>query len=61
MDKSYSRNNSLQRNKYPIKFANKNGVKKGTIEGLDFKKALFGIWLGNKPADDDLKDGMLGK
>ena len=26
----------------------KNGVKKGTIEGLDFKKALFGIWLGNK-------------
>lgn len=39
----------------------KNGTKKGTIDGLDFKKALFGIWLGNKPADDDLKDGMLGK
>jgi hypothetical protein len=39
----------------------KNGTKKGTIEGLDFKKALFGIWLGNKPADDDLKAGMLGK
>jgi hypothetical protein len=39
----------------------KNGVKKGTIDGLDFKKALFGIWLGNKPADDDLKAGMLGK
>jgi hypothetical protein len=39
----------------------KNGTKKGTIEGMDFKKALFGIWLGNKPADDDLKAGMLGK
>lgn len=39
----------------------KNGVKKGSIEGHDFKKALFGIWLGKKPADDDLKDDMLGK
>lgn len=39
----------------------KNGTKKGTIEGLDFKKALFGIWLGNDPADKDLKAGMLGK
>ncbi len=39
----------------------KNGAKKGSIEGHDFKKALFGIWLGKKPADDDLKDGMLGK
>ena len=37
----------------------KNGVKKGTIEGHDFKKALFGIWLGAKPADKDLKAGML--
>ena len=25
-----------------------------------FKKALFGIWLGKKPADDDLKENMLG-
>ena len=39
----------------------KNGAKKETIEGLDFKKALFGIWLGAKPADEDLKAGMLGK
>lgn len=39
----------------------KNGTKKGSIDGHDFKKALFGIWLGKKPADDDLKDGMLGK
>lgn len=39
----------------------KNGVKKGTIDGYDFKKALFGIWLCDKPADKDLKNGMLGK
>lgn len=39
----------------------KNGKSQGTIEGLDFKKALFGIWLGAKPADDDLKAAMLGK
>jgi hypothetical protein len=39
----------------------KNGTKKGSIDGLDFKKILFAIWLGDKPADDDLKDGMLGK
>ncbi|BCY29515.1 chalcone isomerase family protein [Flavobacterium okayamense] len=39
----------------------KNGVAKGTIDGADFKKALFGIWLSNKPADKDLKAGMLGK
>ncbi len=32
-----------------------------TIKGLDFKKALFGIWIGDDPAQDDLKDGMLGK
>lgn len=39
----------------------KNGVKKGVIEGHDFKKALFGIWLCDKPADKDLKTGLLGK
>ncbi|HRZ25926.1 MAG TPA: chalcone isomerase family protein [Spirochaetota bacterium] len=38
-----------------------NGVEKGTIAGLDFKKATFAIWLGSKPADDGLKEGMLGK
>lgn len=38
----------------------KNGAKKGTIKGLAFKKALFGIWLSSKPADKDLKKGMLG-
>lgn len=38
----------------------KNGVKKGVVKGHDFKKALFGIWLCNKPADKDLKKDMLG-
>lgn len=27
-----------------------NGARKGVIEGLPFKKALFAIWLGDKPA-----------
>ncbi|MDT0689876.1 chalcone isomerase family protein [Salegentibacter sp. F188] len=39
----------------------KNGQMKGQIEGMEFKKALFGIWLANDPADGDLKDAMLGK
>jgi len=32
-----------------------------TIEGLAFKKALFGIWLCDQPADANLKKKMLGK
>jgi hypothetical protein len=39
----------------------KNKELKSTAKGLDFKKVLFGIWLGSKPADKDLKTGMLGK
>ena len=38
-----------------------NGKYKGIIPGLDFKKALFGIWLGSKPASKKLKQGMLGQ
>jgi hypothetical protein len=38
----------------------KNGVKSAVIGGLEFKKALFGIWLCNKPAQADLKEKMLG-
>ncbi len=30
------------------------------IPGLDFKKAIFGIWLSDDPVDEDLKDAMLG-
>ena len=39
----------------------RNGKEKGSVSGLEFKKALYAIWLGNEPADDDLKKGMLGK
>jgi hypothetical protein len=38
----------------------KNGTFKGVVDGgLPFKKATFGIWLGEKPADSGLKKGML--
>lgn len=39
----------------------KNGVVKGTIPGLEFKKALFGIWFGTPPVQESLKKEMLGK
>lgn len=41
--------------------AYKNGKELGVITGMNFKKALFGIWLGNDPADSKLKKAMLGK
>mgnify|MGYP003730319945 CR=1 FL=1 len=37
-----------------------NNTYKGVIPGLDFKKALFGIWLCKKPASRKLKAGILG-
>lgn len=39
----------------------KNGKLLDTIEGMDFKTALFGIWLGNDPVEPKLKAGMLGQ
>lgn len=39
----------------------KNGKQINTIKGLDFKSALFAIWLGKEPAQDSLKQGMLGQ
>ncbi|MEY4216409.1 MAG: hypothetical protein RLZZ68_865 [Bacteroidota bacterium] len=39
----------------------KNSELKGTIPGLEFKKALFAIWLGSNPAQESLKNDMLGK
>jgi len=38
-----------------------NGEEKGVIEGADFYTALLDVWLGEEPADDDLKDAMLGE
>ena len=31
------------------------------IEGIDFFNALLRVWLGDKPAQDDLKQALLGK
>jgi len=33
---------------------------KATIKGQDFQVAWLKIWLGDEPADSDLKQGMLG-
>ena len=38
-----------------------NGEVKGDVEGADFNAALLDVWLGEEPADDDLKDAMLGE
>ncbi|MBP8650899.1 MAG: chalcone isomerase family protein [Deltaproteobacteria bacterium] len=38
----------------------KNGEAKSVVGNLEFKKALFGIWLCDKPAQKSLKEGMLG-
>ncbi|CAM3047621.1 chalcone isomerase family protein [Moritella viscosa] len=38
----------------------KNNEKLSTINNDDFRQAVLSIWLGDKPADDDLKDDMLG-
>ena len=38
----------------------RNDVVVEQIEGLDFKQALFAIWLGEDPVQESLKDEMLG-
>lgn len=37
------------------------GREVGLIEGKDFADALFSVWLGPKPPNEDLKKGLLGK
>ena len=39
----------------------RNGEDAVVIEGLAFKQALFGIWLGDAPVQARLKKGMLGE
>lgn len=39
----------------------KNGRFEKRIAGLAFKRALFGIWLGEEPAQESLKAGMVGQ
>jgi hypothetical protein len=36
------------------------GTEKGVIEGKDFAIALFAVWLGRSPVQDDLKTALLG-
>lgn len=38
----------------------KNNEYAKTVSGIEFKKALFGIWLSDKPAQKSLKKDMLG-
>ena len=37
------------------------GKEMGVIEGKDFAEALFAIWLGPNPPNEDLKKGLLGQ
>ncbi|ABV86654.1 chalcone isomerase family protein [Shewanella pealeana] len=41
--------------------AYKNGQAQATIAGEDFRQALLKIWLGEQPAQDSLKEAMLGE
>lgn len=38
-----------------------NGQQRGVIDGDAFQQAVLRIWLGEVPADDSLKEGMLGE
>ncbi len=37
-----------------------NGKEKGVVPGLDFKKALFSVFLAKNAEHQDLREGMLG-
>ena len=37
-----------------------NNTVRGTIPGADFNTALLKVWLGERPADSNLKESMLG-
>jgi hypothetical protein len=37
-----------------------NGKYRAQAQGLNFKQALFGIWIGGSPIQSGLKKGMLG-
>ena len=60
--KDAGKNTSFDLNeKIEIKAGHINILTAHSSKGLEFKKALFSIWLGNVPADANLKEGMLGK
>ncbi len=37
-----------------------NGESRGVIEGADFNAALLGVWLGDEPVSDKLKNALVG-
>ena len=37
------------------------GKEAGVIPGLDFAQAVFSVWLGVKPPNEELKTGLLGR
>lgn len=39
----------------------RNGTSLKVVEGLDFKRVLFGIYLGENPVQDSLKAELLGR
>lgn len=39
----------------------KAGKLKAEIEGLDFKKVLFAMWIGKNPVQESFRDELLGK
>lgn len=41
-------------------FVNYNGNTIGKVQGFEFKRALFGIWLEEKPINKALKNRLLG-
>lgn len=38
-----------------------NTIPLGTIEGVEFSKALFSIWIGENPIDEGFRDKLFGK
>jgi hypothetical protein len=64
---SYFDANALRGDRYVLDYIpgtetkiTKNKELQGVIPGVDFKNALLEIWLGNFPADNGLKEGLLG-
>lgn len=64
---SYFDTNALKGDQFVLDYIPGTGTKisknkklLGIIPGADFKNALLEIWLGNFPADSDLKRGLLG-
>jgi len=63
----YFDSNAVARDQYRFDYQpgggtrfSKNEKLLGVIPGEDFRNALVEIWLGNQPADKDLKKAMLG-